>query len=98
MKITNEQKLEAVKKFLTENNIRFAMDAPIKKYTVALWIKKYRILVHLSDAHDQDFYNAVKRSFKPFFIREEESKEFVLEKMQNCIIDIMKQQQKHSMK
>lgn len=98
MEITNEQKLEAVKEFLTKNNIRFTKDCPIKKYTIALWIKKYHILVHLSDAHDQDFYNAVKRSFKPFFIRDNESKEFVLEKMQNCIIDIMKQQQKRSTK
>jgi hypothetical protein len=94
----NEEKLKALKAFLTENKIKFSENYQLKKPAVSfipeLYLNKYRIVVHLSDEHDQEFYLATRCHYHPFFIRENEKKEFIIEKMQNCIIDRMKQFQK----
>jgi hypothetical protein len=88
----NKEKLEAVKAFLTENNLNFEENhfSRSKKINIDLVVYPYRIAVHLSDDTDRVFFNKTKRHYHPFFIRDNESEEFVLEKMQNCIIDEMK--------
>jgi len=92
--MTNEEKLELLKKFLDENGIRY--DEHHRSGTnviMDLQIPDYMIAVHLSNDFDDTFYRMVYRVYHPFFIRESESAEFVLEKMQNCITDIMVKRQ-----
>ena len=91
----NKEKLEAVKAFLTENNLNFEENhfSKSRKINIDLVVYPYRIAVHLSDDTDRVFFNKTKRHYHPFFIRENESVDFVLEKMQNCIIDEMKKVQ-----
>lgn len=89
--MTNEEKLEVLKNFLKENNIKFYNGYNGKKLKILpdLYIPKHRIMVKISDANDQEFYNSVKYGWHPLFIRDEESVDFVIEKMQNLIIGIM---------
>jgi len=89
--MTNKEKLEALKAFLNENNVKFVENYYSKtaKLTLDVLIKDLRIAVHLSDGHDQTFYKSVFMLYKPFFIRESETVDFVIEKMQNCIYDRM---------
>ena len=88
----NNKKLEAIKAFLRENNLNFEENhfSKSRKINIDLVVYPYRIAVHLSDDKDREFFNKTKRHYHPFFIRDNESEEFVLEKMQNCIIDEMK--------
>lgn len=90
--MTNRDKLEAIKAFLRENNLNFEENhfSRSKKINIDLVVYPYRIAVHLSDDNDREFFNKTKRHYHPFFIRDNESVDFVLEKMQNCIIDEMK--------
>lgn len=89
--MTNKEKLEALKAFLSENNVKFVENhfSKTNKLTFDLLIKDLRIAVHLSDENDQTFYKRIFKYYKPFFIRESESVDFVIEKMQNCIYDRM---------
>ena len=89
--MTNSEKLEALKAFLKENGIVFYNEFRTKKLAVMpdLYIPKHKIMVKLSDENDQKFFNAVKFRYHPLFIRDNETSEFIIEKMQNLIIDIM---------
>ena len=89
--MTNKEKLEALKAFLTENNVKFVENhfSKTNKLTFDVLIKDLRIAVHLSDENDQTFYQKIYKYYKPFFIRESETVDFVLEKMQNCVYDRM---------
>ena len=88
----NKDKLEGLKTFLKENNLKFEVDhfSKSRKIKIDLVVYPYRIAVHLSDENDKVFFNKTKRHYHPFFIRDNESEEFVLEKMKNCIIEEMK--------
>lgn len=94
--MTNIEKLEALKNWLTENKVKFEENhySKTKSITFDLLIAAHRIVVHLSDEKDQAFYKKVRKYYKPFFIRESETVEFIIEKMQNCIADQMVQAQK----
>ena len=94
--MTNKEKLEALKQWLTENKVKFEENhySKTKSITFDLLIAAHRIVVHLSDEKDQAFYKKVRKYYKPFFIREGETVEFIIEKMQNCIADQMVQAQK----
>lgn len=89
--MSNKEKLEALKAFLTENNVKFVENhySKTNKLTFDLLIKDLQIAVHLSDKNDQTFYKKIYRYYKPFFIRESETADFVIEKMQNCIVERM---------
>ena len=94
-KVSNEKKLDAVKKWLTANNIKFEENHVTKSsLKVDVWIPSLCIAVHVSDNSDDEFYNKTKKWRKPFFIRESETKAFVLEKIQNCCYDQMMTMQK----
>ena len=92
-KISNEQKLEVIKDFLTENNIPFEENHVSKRcgVTIPLAVKKHRIAVHIGDA--PEFYHAVKRYYYPIFVRDKDTKAKVIEKIQNTIIKSMMKQQ-----
>ena len=101
-KISNEEKLKAIKDFLRENNVDFVENYHSKNYNLdmELCIKNLMIAVFLSD-DDKEYEESIytkrtknnKRPFytmyNPFFIRKSETKKFVLEKMQNCIVKRM---------
>jgi len=93
--MTNIEKSNVLKQWLTENNVKFVESyySKTNKLTFELLISDFGIAVHISDENDHTFYHKVYKHYKPFFIRESESAEFVLEKMQNCITDIMVKRQ-----
>lgn len=94
-KITNEQKLEAVKTWLTENNIEFKENHLTRVgLKIDLWVPKLFIAIHIDDAESNAFYKKTFKWCKPFFIRDSETKAFVLEKLQNCCYDQMLRMQK----
>ena len=101
-KISNEEKLKALRRFLNENKIPFINNYHSKTFNVdmAIKVKKLRIAVFLSEG-DKDYerslifaqsgYNGspLRNVYNPFFIRKSDTKKFVLEKMQNCIVSRM---------
>ena len=96
--MTNKEKLEALKSFLKENGIEY-FENHKSSFGVMIDLKlpKQNIAVFVSNGKDYEekCYNAehhgckIYWTYKPFFIRESESVEFVLEKMQNCIVERM---------
>lgn len=89
-KVTNEKKLEAVKNWLTDNNIKFEENKVMKTgLKIDLWIKSLFIAVHISDENDDYFYRKTHKWAKPFFVRDSETQSFVLEKIRNCAFDQM---------
>lgn len=94
--MTNKEKLEAVKRFLVENRIEFYPHYRGRiKVSPDLYIPKHKIMVKISEGKEKDynFFKEVKYKYHPLFIRDDETKDFVLEKIQNLIIDIMKKKQ-----
>ena len=105
--MTNQDKLEGLKKFLQENGLEYIEQYRSSKYnlTMDLLVKKLRIAVFISDGdpeHEKSLVYATKQNgrywltkvYNPFFIRDSDSMEFVIEKMQNTIIKRMMQAQK----
>lgn len=93
--MNSKEKLQLLKGFLKRNGLVFyeKFNGKMKTCAPDLYIPKHRIMVKVSDEHDQPFYNEVKFRYHPLFIRETESGEFTLEKLQNLIIEIMKRKQ-----
>ena len=93
-KVSNEKKLEAVKDWLRENNIKYLEAHDLNKSLKAdMWIPSLMIAVHVGE--DDGFYKKTYRWCKPFFIRDNETLKFVIEKIQNCCYDqIIKMQRK----
>ena len=101
-KISNEEKLKAIKDFLRENNVDFVENFHSKNYDLdmALGIKSLMIAVFLSDDdknYEENIYTKMAKdgkhpfytTYRPFFIRKSETKKFVFEKMRNCIVERM---------
>ena len=98
---TKEEKLETLKAFLKENNIAFEENYHSESFdvTMALRVTNLRIAVFLStDDKDKDTMLTRTKNqhdvplclvYNPFFIRDEETEEFILEKMQNCVFNKM---------
>ena len=88
--MTNLEKLDALKAFLRENALDFIENKTIKSgITIDLLVLKYNVAVHLSDEHDQRFFKRTRNNYHPFYIRESETVEFIIEKMQNCLTTVM---------
>ncbi len=97
--MTQEEKLGALKAWLVENNIEHWVNVKVAKadnVVIPLYIRRYVIAVHVGD--DQKWYLNVRRFAHPVFIREEDSIEFVIEKVQNVIITRMTAEQKASIR
>ena len=92
--MTNKEKLEALKVFLSENDLEYEENFKSKFCNVDLMVTKHNVAVHLSDKNDQMFFKQCRHFYHPFFIRDNESIEFIIEKMQNCIIERMQKQQR----
>ena len=82
---------ELVKNFLIANNVEFKEDYIDKKQKVVidLWVPKYRIAVRKAagDETDQQFYLAICKCYKPFYLREEDTEEFTMEKIGNVLTE-----------
>lgn len=93
-KITNEQKLDAIKAFLSENAIAFKENYRSKwcGIVIPLAVMEHRIAVRIGDS--QEFYEKTKGKYYPIFIRGNDTKAKVIEKIQNTIIKSMMNRQK----
>ena len=94
--MTNQEKLEKLKEWLKNNNIPFEENYTSKSrgVTFDLRVKKPLIGVCISSERDREIFEKIKRVYAPFFIRESETAEFIIEKMQNCIVKKMMQAQR----
>lgn len=106
--MTNEKKLEALKGWLEENNIEYVEN--YKSHfgvTIDVKIPSLMIAVFLSDTDAKsEWENRIFHAkladgktklhwiYKPFFVRECETKAFVLEKIQNCCFECIVKMQK----
>ena len=86
--------MESVKVFLDDNKIAYWESHLSKRcgVNIPLVIPKYQIAIQLGD--DQDWFNKVRRIYRPIFIRSLDTKELAVEKVQNTIITIMTQKQR----
>lgn len=93
----NETKLKKLIAWLDENNFSHhvprSLDRGVKgsPNLIITPIGKYRISVKIEGDDDSLFYDRHKGK-NPVFIRESETPKFVLEKVQNVIIELMKKQ------
>lgn len=87
-----EKNIEVLKKFFTENQIPYREGVKGRGIVMDICVPSMMIAVKYGD--DQDFYNAVKKYYAPFFVRETESEGKTLEKIQNCCIMQMKKMQR----
>lgn len=81
----NNEKIEALKTWLTENKVKYQEDVVHagKGIHIDLYIPKFRIAIHVGD--DEDWYHKVKAFVHPVFVRDQDSAEFLIEKVQNTI-------------
>ena len=93
-KISNERKLKVIKTFLEENSIEYVENYHHEQSgaNIPLYVPAHRVGVRIGD--DQEWYQKSKGKFYPIFIREEDAKAKVLEKIQNTIIKSMTTHQK----
>lgn len=94
--MTNKEKLEALKAFLIENKIEFEENYKSRSKHVVfdLRIGSPRIAVIISNNLDSETYRKIRKGYAPFLIRDNETVEFIIEKMKNCIVDRMMLEQK----
>ena len=84
--MTNEEKLNELCQWLANQGITdFKKDQTVGGVSVALLLPTQGIAVHLSDGKNQVFYRAVCHDYSAFFVRDADSLDFTLEKMQNCM-------------
>jgi len=92
--MNNEEKLECLKNWLTENGYKFILDSNHKKAGVHfdLLVVDYAIIVKMVNNTDEEvsYFQSVRNYGHPLFIRESETAEFVIEKMNNTIVRIHK--------
>lgn len=94
-RVSNEKKLEAVKGWLKENNVKYVEEHVTKAgLKIDLWLPSLFIAIHVGEDGTDFFYKKTCKWCKPFFIRESETQAFVLEKIQNCAYDQMLYMQK----
>ena len=91
----NETKLKKLEDWLDENNFSHHVPRSLEKGVkgspnlIITPFANHRINVKLEGEDDRLFYDRHKRK-NPVFIRDSESPKFVLEKVQNVIIELMK--------
>lgn len=81
--MTDQEKLEALKAYLTEQGIEFWVDVPSSRGVLPLYIPQYVIAVQIGD--NAEWYKQLKNFLFPVFIRESDSIDFVIEKVVNTI-------------
>ena len=84
--MTNKEKLDEVVKFLENEGIDFVLRPESVKSKSNIYIPRWKIGVKIEDECSQDYFNRHKRYIGIVFIRESETAEFVLEKLQTVIV------------
>lgn len=94
--MTCEEKLEGLKKFLDENEVPY-IENHVSGFgvTMELKIPKYWIAVHCGEADADEFFHKVRKRYSTFIIRESESMDFIIEKMELCIMNVLLRRQRH---
>lgn len=92
----NSIKLEKVKLFLDENNIKYE-EREKRVGHCDLWIPSVRVAIKIKGEDSRKFFDTHKKTCYPLFIRDEETLSFVLEKLQNTIIRSMQAAQQRLM-
>lgn len=87
--MTKQEKIEGLKDWLTKKNILFVSDKDIEGYLANIVLKEYRIAVSTVEEGADFVYNSFCLAhYRSFFIRENESMDFIIEKMSNCLHSI----------
>lgn len=83
--MTKEEKLESIKKYLDDKGIEYSL--PKKENPLChLYVKgHYNIAVHMSNGQNDDFFKKYRDNARPLFIRDEETPDFIIEKMKNLM-------------
>lgn len=87
--MTNKEKLDEVAKFLKKEGIDFALRRENVKTKSNIYIPKWKIGVKTEDESNGRYFQKHKRCISMVFIRESETADFVLEKLQNVIVKQM---------
>ena len=87
--MTNEEKLEALKKWMWDNQVYFVPNHFSHSTQVMMPIKvtRHRVAIFVGD--NDEIYRKVRKAYYPIFIRDTDSLEFVIEKVQNTITKSM---------
>ena len=96
--MTNKEKLDEVVKFLEKEDIDFVLRPESVKTKSNIYIPQWKIGVKVEDECSQDYFNRHKRFIGIVFIRESETAEFILEKLQAVIIKQMMAAQRKFLK
>ena len=96
--MTNKEKLDEVVKFLEKEGIDFVLRPESVKTKSNIYIPQWKIGVKVEDECSQDYFNRHKRFIDIVFIRESETVEFVLEKLQTVIVRRMMAAQRKFLK
>ena len=83
----NNEKLEALKEWLRSQGVTDYVQGMVDDtgLRIDLYLPTQNIAVHVSDGHNQHFYEKARGEYKPLFRRYNDTAEFVVEKMQNCM-------------
>lgn len=87
--MTNEEKLRFVMAFLAENHIKYWFHEVVRVGEWNLCLPKLRVYIKIDGFDGQDFFNKYKKFGYPIFVRDEETAEFILEKVQETIFRSM---------
>lgn len=88
----NQEKLEVLKTWLTENGYKYKENVEFAGQQADFIVDYPRIAVHVGES--DEFFRKVKYKAVPFFIRDSETVEFVIEKMTNCISQAVESKRK----
>lgn len=79
-----EKNIAALKKWLNDNKLGYGEAVTRNGVKIDIYIPKVMVAIHFGD--DDEFFQATKKSYAPFFIRESESEAKTIEKITNCCI------------
>ena len=96
--MTNKEKLNEVVKFLNKEGIDFILRPEDVKIKSNLYIPKWKIGVKIEDENGERYFQSHKRYISIVFIRENETAKFILEKLQNVIVQKMLAVQRNFLK
>lgn len=96
--MTNKEKLDEVVKFLEKEDIDFVLRPENVRMKSNLYIPKWKIGVKLEGEDNERYFQTHKRCLSVVFIRESEAVGFVLEKLQNVIVQKMMASQRKFLK
>lgn len=88
--MTQQEKLQAVRQWLKDNEIKYTRKFRVRTDDGGIVIADIQIFdsfisIHVSKGKEdeEEFFKKVSKIFRPVFIREEETVEFIIEKIQN---------------